>query len=160
MKFPLRAKLITASLLAATLGLKALTASPSAYHGNMLAAAAAETMLMTAGYQTHRTVTGLGTLVRGQRGACRIMLTEYPPHGTTAEVVNGWSRRTGPLMFAWQGSLRDEAPKLQPLLTFYVQRELRRLGFHPSIKPVIAVAASAACDLDRLPWSELARISP
>jgi hypothetical protein len=125
-----------------------------------LASAAASTaqFLGRHGYEAEvrRTARAPHLLVTARRGGCRLAVGDYTPYGTFADIYRDLARPIGPLHFAWRGTLHDSAPKLGPLATFYVWRELRRIGVEAPRSPVLAVAASPQCDLAGLPWEEVA----
>jgi len=97
----------------------------------------------------------IGTMSYGRRGACTILVTEYDPHGTTAEPVERLARPLGRPVFLWRGRFSPEAPKLAPLMQFYLERELRRAGFSPARRPIVAIAATPGCGVERLGWTAL-----
>jgi hypothetical protein len=113
-------------------------------------------LLRAGGYRVAPESHGFAILLRGQRPGCTILAGDYDPHGTFDETFRQISARIGPLRFAYRGRSAASAPKLRPLLDFYVRRELRRVGMTPARMPIIAYAASPGCGADRLAWSQLA----
>ena len=99
---------------------------------------------------------GFAILMRGERPGCTILAGDYDPHGTFDETFRQLAVRVGPLAFAYRGRSYAAAPKLRPLLDFYVRRELRRVGMAQARTPIIAYAASPGCDAGRLAWQRLA----
>jgi hypothetical protein len=115
-------------------------------------------MLQAAGLAVSNEAHPFGTLHRGSKGACRLIIGEYDPHGTFAEVFQRLSAPVGPLRFAWRGKVSDSAPKLSALLRYYVWRELSRAQIDIPREPIAAWAASPNCDTSRLDWMRIARL--
>lgn len=158
MKFSLGARLAIAAALALTLGGKAAFSRPAPGADAQLFAARATEQLRANGFATRSERRPFGTIIHAAAGACRVLLADFPPHGTMAEPLSLLARPIGPLRYVWRGEMRDSAPKLVPLTLFLVQRELRRIGLSPSRHPLIAVAASPRCDLAPIDWSALATL--
>lgn len=118
----------------------------------------ARSMLEAAGLATRSDARRFGTLLSGSSGGCRLILGEYDPHGTFAELFRHLAAPVGPLRFAWRGRVYARAPKTAGLAGFYVWRELRRVGVAAPRAPIAAWAASPGCDSARLDWSRLARL--
>jgi hypothetical protein len=100
----------------------------------------------------------LGPLIYGTNRACRVMAGEYSPYGTFADVFQARAASVGPLRFHYRGRTYSEAPKFGPLLRFYVQRELSRIGITVPRTPIVAVAASSRCQGSDLDWASLASL--
>jgi hypothetical protein len=98
----------------------------------------------------------LGMVVHGWKGNCRLMVREYEPHGTYADIYEKRARPIGLLSYVYRGGVSRSTPTLLPLTEYYVGRELRRVRIGVPRAPVLAVAASRGCDLARLPWREVA----
>lgn len=99
-----------------------------------------------------------GIYVHARRGECRLMAADYTPYGTFAERFEARARRYGPPSFLYRGASYGRAPKLVPLLDFYLWREWRRLGLAAPRHPILAVAASPGCDRVRLDWTGLSAL--
>lgn len=158
MKFSGRFRLALAIALLLTLGVKLLWTRDAPAPDEALFVAKAEETLRAQGFRTERIVRRFGTVVRGDRGACRLMIGEHPASGAMAEALAVESRGIGALRFIWRGETSAQAPRLLPLFEFYVKRELGRLGFHPARRPILAVAANPACDGIRVDWAPLATL--
>ena len=154
------ARLALACLLALSLGAKlAFSAAPPG-PDPAATAAAASSALARAGFdaQVVRMDRSPGILVTAQRGGCRLLAGDYPVHGTFAAVYRGLAAPLGTLRFVHRGRMHARAPKLAGLADFYLWRELRRIGVAARRAPVVAVAASPACDLARIDWAPAARV--
>lgn len=153
------ARLTLAAALAATLGGKAAWTRSVDFPNRALFVERAEALLRAEEFVTGRVDRPFGTVIVGRRGHCRLMIGDYPPNGTLSEILAVVGRRIGPLHYAWNGVLYDSPPKLVPLGEFFVQRELRRIGFEPARRPITAIAASAECPpLTDFDWTALARL--
>ena len=152
----LRVTLAAALLL--TLGLKLLWTREAPVPDAALFVTSAESLLQAQGFRTERVVRRFGTVVRGQRGPCRLLVGDYPPDGTLAEPLAAEGRSVGPFHYVWAGESSAAAPKLAPLVEYYVKRELGRLGFRPARRPILAVAAGHGCGGVEVDWTPLATL--
>jgi hypothetical protein len=157
-KFSSRFRLILAASLLLTLGVKLLWTRDAPVPDDALFVATAEETLRAQGFRTDRIVRRFGTIVRGARGGCRLMVGDYPANGMFAEPLAAESRGIGTMRFVWRGEVSAQAPKLRPLLEFYVKRELGRLGFRAERRPILAIAANAACAGVAIDWTALATL--
>jgi hypothetical protein len=96
------------------------------------------------------------TLLRAERRGCRLLAGAYDPRGTFAEAFRQLAAPVGPLRFAYRGESYDRPPKLRPLLEYYSQRELRRIGLAPALTPIVAYAATPGCEVGAIAWQRLA----
>jgi hypothetical protein len=96
--------------------------------------------------------------LRGSKSGCRVLLGDYSPYGTFADLYREMARPIGPLHFAYRGERYAEAPKLRPLIELYVEREFRRLGWRVRRHPIAAVAATPGCGVDEDGWQGLASL--
>jgi hypothetical protein len=110
------------------------------------------------GYSTRLEHRPFGTIIYAAAGACQLLIADYPPHGTLDEPLTLLATPFGRLRYVWGGEVMEAPPKLMPLASFFVQRELRRVGFSPSRRLLIAVAARSECDLAAVKWQELAAL--
>jgi hypothetical protein len=116
---------------------------------------ASQVFLEREGYSTAAELRPLGMMVTAQRDGCRLAIRNYPPHGTLAQTYAHLARPVGPLHFVYRGRVSDRAPKLVPLIEYFIGRELRRLGIAAPRAPILAVAATRGCDIGRLKWGAL-----
>ena len=120
--------------------------------------AQAERLLRSSGFEVRLERQRFGTVVHGRSGACVVLVADYPPHGTLRQVLGIAARGVAPLRYAWRGGVSEDAPKLLPLLDFYVWREASRLGLRPPRHPITAVAMSPGCPPSRIDWTGLASV--
>ena len=150
-----RASAVFAALLALTLAAKFVMVAEPASADNRLFALTAAQVLAAGGFQIRTEQRPMGLILFGERGNCRVLIADYTPYGTFAPVVARLAAPIGPVHFLWRGARYEAAPKLRPLMQFYLQRELRRIGFDVWRSPLVAVAASPGCALDNLAWDRL-----
>lgn len=94
--------------------------------------------------------------VIGARAGCRIKARLVDPHGTQRYAMAQHDRPFGALYYAYRGEWDREAPQLRPLLEFYVQRELARLGIATVAAPVVSIALGRGCPAMPLVRAQLA----
>ena len=80
-----------------------------------------------------------------ERADCRIKARYYPPHGTLQDAIEDLGRPIGPTRYFYRGAWRSAPPKVRPLMEYYLQRELARVGIAMPMPAVVAVSASPAC---------------
>ena len=160
MKSFARLELALAAALVVSLGGKLAAASRTSDPDPHTAAASAERMLTSAGFDARIVETSRSprVFVEARRGQCRMIAGEYPPHSTFRDVYLDLAAPIGPLRFAHRGRLLDREPKVLGLWDFYRWRELRRIGVAAPRNAIIAVAASSGCHAETLPWSEVAAL--
>ncbi len=159
MTFSRPASVALAAALAITLGSKAAWTRGVEFPDNALFVERAEALLRAEGFATDRLTRPFGTLLFGRSGRCRVMIGEYPPNGTFSDILAVVGRSVGPLRYAWDGTVYDAPPKLVPLGEYFIQRELRRIGFEPVRRPIVAVAASDECPPRAgIDWAALAML--
>ena len=152
---PSRASAVFAALLALTLAAKFVAVAEPAPADPGLFALTAAQMLADGGFQTEVWQRPMGPVLLGRRGDCRVLVAEYSPYGTFAPVLARFAAPIGPLHYLWRGQTYDRAPKVAPLMLFYLQRELRRIGIGVARSPIVAVGASPGCALDGVDWGRL-----
>ena len=152
------ASLVFVGLLLASLAGKLLAVAPAAAPDEELFAARAANLLRANGFAVRFERRPLGILTYGDRPGCRMMIGDYTPYGTFADIFAKRAEPIGPLAFAWRGETSREAPKLVPLTFFYLRRELLRLRMAAPRLPIAAVAASPGCDIRSLDWMALATL--
>ena len=158
MRFSAPARQILAAALLLTLGAKAAWTRRAPVPDAGLFAARVEAHLQAGGFETRRLRRPFGNLIFARDADCRMMVSDYRPHGTLADALTSYGRAVVPLHYVWRGDRCEAAPKLLPLTEFFMERELRRLGFSPQRHPILAVAASEGCRADRIDWTPLASL--
>jgi hypothetical protein len=149
------AKLLLAALLAGSLAIKAAFAGDLPPPDRALFGARADALLRASGFETRRRDHPLGVIAYGEMAGCRIMLAEYDPGGGNANILAIFAGPIGPLSYAWRGERLAAPPKLAPLTEHLVQRQLWHFGLKPARHPIVAIASSRGCPLDRIAWPSL-----
>lgn len=153
---PSRGSAAFAALLALSLAVKLVASTGDPSPDPTVFAGRAAAMLRAGGFRVMVQPRMFGFLVYGLRGECRTMLGEYAAHGTFAVLIGEAARPIGQLRYRYRDRVYPDPPKAAPLIDFYLVRELRRVGVAARRHPVMAVAASPACDLRALDWRPLA----
>ena len=86
-------------------------------------------------------------VVKAARGNCTLIARVLDPHGTFRDTALSKFPRGWPVTYVWRGSWRQSLPRLGPLIEYYVQREMARIGIAASRAPVIMVARQPGCTL-------------
>lgn len=156
----MRVEAALASVLALSLGIKVAASGTAPGMDPLAVAQDSAVMLAQSGFEarTIRLPRSPGVVAVALKGTCRIVAGDYPPYGTYQDVYRQIARPLGTLRYAYRGRIHDEEPKFRALSHFYLWRELRRVGVDIARAPVVAVAASPACDPSSLPWQRLATI--
>ena len=152
------ARLAFGALLALSLAAKLAANGPDYEVDSDPVTSAAQAALARSGFEIVPQVRPSGTFLFASNAGCRLMLGDYTPYGTFAELFALAAAPIGPLRFLYRGEIYAKAPKLVPLTWFYIWREARRIGFAMPRDPIIAIAVSPACDATALPLAQLAAI--
>jgi hypothetical protein len=96
---------------------------------------------------------GLG-LIRATRGECRMFVVDRGGTGWSRQLVASSGEATDRNFIVFRGGIYEGDPTWLTAITSIYFRMLRRLGFGRSAL-VVGVAASPACDAERLAWNEL-----
>jgi hypothetical protein len=115
-------------------------------------------LLRDSGFRVREEQHGFLRLVRAERPGCMLLAGDYDPHGTFDQAFRQFAVPIGPLRFAYRGRAAEAAPKLRPLLEYYYERELRRIGVPAGRAPIVAFAATPGCRAADLPWRRVAAL--
>lgn len=151
--------LILATAVLVTLGGKAVTRQPPEPDTALFTRDVGQ-RLRTRGYSVTSRTLPSGVYLYGERGDCRLMVTEQDAFGTLADRNNQFAREVGSLHYVWRGQRHESAPRTEILLRFLLRRELVRLGLSPPRQPLGAIATGPGCspaDTAGLTPSELPR---
>lgn len=146
MKSSRAASLILAALVVASLSGKALTRQPPE-PDTRLFTQAVDQGLRTRGFEVTRRTLLSGVYLYGERGDCRLMVTEQDAFGTLADRNAQFAREIGPLHYVWRGRRYEAAPRVAILTRFLVRREMVRIGLSPPRQPLGVVAGGPGCSL-------------
>ena len=158
MTFSAARELPLIALLALGLLLKVATNGADTAQNPQLVGTRVAEMLTANGLESQHAVYPIGPEILANKGACRMVVWEYSPHGTTANVLEELARPYGSLRYAFRGKLYSRPPKVEPLIDFFSWREMKRLGIDAARSPVLAIAASPGCNVDRFNWGQVAKL--
>jgi hypothetical protein len=97
-----------------------------------------------------------GPVVHATSDDCRMLIMEMEPRGTNLDRIDSAGKAVGsPVVFVFEGVVYREPPVRRTLLKYYWSRLEQRLGFKGRLEPVLAVAASEKCSVERLPWADI-----
>jgi hypothetical protein len=95
-------------------------------------------------------------LVFAVAGECRLLAALLSPQGWHRHVIRRLAPVGSRLIFYYDGASYVDQPVLLTRANDYWNRFLRSIGGSASPHPVFGIVGSPDCDLDAVPWSELA----
>jgi len=95
--------------------------------------------------------------VAGRSGECQLLVTEAAYQGWYRDSIRRLAAQEDQLSFYFRGHMYPDQPVWLTQLAGYSAKILRNLGLNAPSEPVLGIVASPACNLDALPWQELAR---
>ncbi len=94
--------------------------------------------------------------VAAHSGKCQLLVTEVAYQGWHRDSVRRLASQEDQLVFYFRGHMYPDQPIWLTQLAGYSARALRNLGLNARSDPVLGIVASPACNLDALPWQDLA----
>jgi len=94
-------------------------------------------------------------LMHASAGACRLVVAEESADGWNSEIIRDVARSMDRLFIVYQGAIYTQRPGWLTLTHYWWSKYLHKLGLARREMPVIAVAQTASCNAERLPWAEL-----
>ena len=94
--------------------------------------------------------------VSGRSGGCQLLIAEAAFQGWHRDSLRRLASREDQFFFFFRGHKYQDQPVSLTRLSGYWNRFLRNLGFNAPVEPVLGIVASSACDLNAMPWRELA----
>ncbi len=94
-------------------------------------------------------------VIHATRGGCRLELSQVSYDGADRDLVRSLTPAGDRARFIYRGRVYTEQPVRYIVADQIWMRLLRSLGLSDHDPPVLAVMASAGCDVNRLPWPEL-----
>ncbi|MGB6176211.1 MAG: hypothetical protein WBF43_07720 [Methylocella sp.] len=115
------------------------------------------TFLARHGFQPNR-VTAIQNPIgaSGRSGGCRLLIAEVAYQGWQRDFFRGAVSEGDQFFFFFRGHKYQDQPVWLTLLSGYWNAFLRNLGFNAPVEPVLEIVASPPCDLNAMPWQELA----
>jgi hypothetical protein len=94
-------------------------------------------------------------MLRAGAGTCRILVANSDPIASDIHAIRRNATAADRVFVVFRGRIYNDQPTWLTVPYFLWSRFERELGFQSQPVPLIAVIASASCDAERLPWSEL-----
>jgi hypothetical protein len=99
--------------------------------------------------------------VAGQSGSCRVLIAELAPQGWHQDIFRRFAAPEDRVFFIFQGRIHDAQPVWQTRFSFYWNRIVGHLGVNAAQNGLVyGVVATPECDLDAVPWLDLAETPP
>ena len=93
-------------------------------------------------------------LMHASAGACRLVIAEESADGWNSEIIRDVAKSMDRLFIVYRGSIYFQRPGWLTLTHYWWSKYLHKLGLAAHGMPVIAVAQTASCSAERLPWAE------
>jgi len=152
-------KLVLCGLLILTLSFKvsdSISQSMSGQQDEMVRTHIA-TFLARYGFQPNRAIADKYPMgVSGRSGDCNLLIAEAAFQGWYRDVLRRMASGEDQFFFFFRGHKYQDQPVWLTRLSGYRNIFLRNLGFNAPVEPVLGIVASPACDLNVMPWQELA----
>ncbi len=94
-------------------------------------------------------------LMQVSAGACRMVIAEESADGWNSDIIRDMAKTMDHLFIVYRGEIYDRRPGWVTLTHYWLSRYLNQLGLASHEMPVIAVAETASCNGERLPWADL-----
>ena len=95
-------------------------------------------------------------LVSATEGDCRLFVAVLSPQGWHRHLIRRLTPVGSQLTFYFGGESYGDQPVLLTRTHEYWSRLLRSIGGSPPPSPVLGIIGLPACELDAIPWKELA----
>jgi hypothetical protein len=107
---------------------------------------------------TEQLVNGV-PVIQAEAAACRLQTASLAPNGSNRELIRQLFMDADRFFVVFRGRVYPGQPILRTMIDNIWSQSLYDLGLIDKIMPIIAVAANASCDAERLPWDELRHVS-
>jgi hypothetical protein len=92
----------------------------------------------------------------GRSGGCQLLIAEVAYQGWERDFFRRAVSEEDQFFFFFRGHKYQDQPVWLTRLSGYWSTFLRNLGFNPPVEPVLGIVGSPPCDLNAMPWQELA----
>lgn len=96
--------------------------------------------------------------INAQKNDCGLHIREAAAEGYNVEDIKTEVTKDAQLVFEYRGKLWISFPTFHATISKFWNRVKWRLGADSSWSPVISIAAVGRCEIETLPWDELASI--
>jgi hypothetical protein len=93
-------------------------------------------------------------LMHASAGACRLVIAEESADGWNADIIRDLAKTMDRQFMVYRGTIHFRPPGWLTLTHYWWSRYLHKLGLAAPEMPVIAVAETASCNAEQLPWTE------
>ncbi len=107
---------------------------------------------------TERMVDGV-PIIQAKADSCQLQVAKLAPDGSNRDLVRHLFKDTDRFFVVFRGRKYARQPVFLTVIDDIWSVSLGNLGLMSHVAPVIAVAANASCDAERLPWDELRHLS-
>jgi len=151
-------KLVLCGLLVLTLSFKVSVGMNQLVSGEEeMARTHIATFLARQGFEPDRAVAIQHPIgVSGHSGGCQLFVAEVAPQGWQRYIPRRVASDGDQVFFFFRGHKYQDQPVWLTRLSGYWNSFLRNLGFNSLVEPVLGIVASPPCDLNTMPWQELA----
>jgi hypothetical protein len=104
--------------------------------------------------ETDQTVNYLPAL-RARRASCSLLVVRLSPNGSDRDLLRRLVAGSDRVFVVFGGKVYTQQPVWWTVIDDIWSRHLRELGLSKRVATVIAVAADASCEAERLPWEQL-----
>ena len=94
-------------------------------------------------------------MIRAGAGACRMLVANSNPMGWDSDSIRRNATAADRVFVVFRGRTYKDQPTWLTVPYYLWARLQRELGLRAQSPPLLAVIATAGCDAERLPWSEL-----
>ena len=99
-----------------------------------------------------------GFVVDAQQNNCRLQLREAVAAGYNADAITKDSPKSAQLAFEYGGKLWNSHPTLRATISAIWSRLKWQLRIDNSWSPVVSIAATGRCTIEKLPWQRIANV--
>jgi hypothetical protein len=92
----------------------------------------------------------------GRSGGCQLLITEVAFQGWERDFFRRAVSEEDQFFFFFRGHKYEDQPVWLTRLSGYWNSFRRTLGFNAPVEPVLAIVGSHSCDLNAMPWQDLA----
>jgi hypothetical protein len=94
-------------------------------------------------------------MIRAGAGMCRMLVANSNPMAWDRDIIRRNATAADRVFVVFRGRIYKEQPTWLTVPYFLWSRLQREFGLRVHSPPVLVVMATANCDAERLPWSEL-----
>jgi hypothetical protein len=93
-------------------------------------------------------------LMHASAGACQLVIAEESADGWNSDIIRNLTKSMDRSFIVYRGAIYFQRPGWMTLTHYWWSKYLHKVGLGVQEMPVIAVAETASCKADQLPWNE------